>query len=58
MQHHLALGPNQFERVYDLFPPDVLHTVFGGVLRYACTWTLEVIKVSSLFMPEHFTQWE
>jgi len=31
--------------VYDLFPPDLLHTLHGGAVRYTCVWTLEIIKV-------------
>lgn len=27
-----------------LFPPDMLHTVSGGAIRYAVIWILEIIK--------------
>lgn len=45
MQLHQALGPSRNAAVYDLFPPDLLHTLHGGAVRYACVWTLEIIKV-------------
>jgi hypothetical protein len=46
MTHPQALGPKGLMHVYECFPPDLLHTLCGGVVRYACVWSLEVIKVS------------
>lgn len=45
IKHHRALGLDHAEHIYDCFPPDMPHTLFGGVLRYACIWTLEMVKV-------------
>jgi len=53
MTHPQALGPTGLMHVYECFPPDLLHTLCGGVVRYACVWSLEVIKVSRSFGLTH-----
>lgn len=45
MQLRQALGPSRFNSHFECFPPDLLHTLHGGVVRYACVWTLEIVKV-------------
>jgi hypothetical protein len=32
---------------YEAFPPDNLHTLLAGVMRYTVCWTLEIIKIVS-----------
>lgn len=32
---------------YEAFPPDNLHTLLAGVMRYTVCWTLEIIKLVS-----------
>ena len=50
MQHAFVnrtseLCSNNAKRMFELFPPDMLHTLLGGAVRYTVLWTLEVIKV-------------
>lgn len=30
---------------YEVFPPDLLHTIDGGLVRYSVLWTLNIVKV-------------
>lgn len=39
--------PERPTAFYEAFPPDNLHTLLAGVMRYTVCWTLEIIKIVS-----------
>lgn len=41
-----ALG-TEMNEFFNILPPDILHTVHAGLIRYVVCWTLSIIKVSN-----------
>lgn len=39
-----GLGAKRTTAFYEAFPPDNLHTLLAGVMRYAVSWTLDIVK--------------
>lgn len=54
LKHHIqscillnfdAFG-NHCEQYFAVLPPDLLHTVYAGVVRFSVCWALSVLKVN------------
>lgn len=45
LRNYSAFG-NDIEHYFSVLPPDILHTVHAGVVRYSVCWALSILKAS------------
>lgn len=44
-KEHAIFGlPHRDQTFYESFPPDNLHTLYAGLLRYSVCWALDIVK--------------
>lgn len=44
---HFAAFGNNFQHYFSVLPPDLLHTVHAGIVRFSVCWSLSILKVNS-----------